>query len=117
MSPLNNQKGQALIETLISLPFTILALSGTIGLAHFSISYKLTDHWTYEAAICLSKFYPKNFCSKELRRKIDLLPYVDINLRRIYRSANQVSLKGSTQIGPVFSKKWVQHLSIPLEVQ
>ncbi len=108
-----NKRGQALVETLVSLP--VLMAGGALVLAglHSLCTFYLVDHWTYESALCLAQ--EKSTCRKELDQRLMQIPYASVAVRRFYKRGETVEVRAqlSTPLlrNVVFNESFRQPLS------
>lgn len=107
-------RGQALLETTFVMPLIFGSMGGLLVLMHLGASQLLVDHWSYEAAICLSKQYPKTVCFKELRQNLKLLPFSKVNSLKGRQSLYQVTLRGDFELGFQSSCQVRKTLKLPL---
>lgn len=87
---LKNKRGQALIESLFTLPVFIgLVALATIG--SFSTgAYYLTDHFVYQSALCLASAQVTKNCEQELKQKLNLIPFSHFSIQQFYKTSQQV---------------------------
>ena len=78
MKTLFTQKGQTLLETVVTLPILILVTTGLLSLAYLALGQKLLSHWVYKTNICLAKDYQVSFCKKQLVTLQKLLSLIHI---------------------------------------
>lgn len=109
-----NARGQALIESLLSLP---IVLSGALLLLltmYMLLSQHLLEHWVYETSVCLAQEYPSYSCETELRKKIALFSFHRLNSVTILNSAHMVETKIEIT-NPTGRKSYFQaRLTLPL---
>ncbi len=76
-----NNRGQALVETLFSLPLLVAGVTLVmVGLHSLSVFY-LVDYWTYSASRCLAEERPASLCREKLERRLQSLPYTSIHIQ------------------------------------
>ena len=68
-------KGQALVETLLSLPLVVVGVTALLGGLHSVGLYYLGDHWTYQSALCLTQERGVRTCQKILEDRLHQLPF------------------------------------------
>lgn len=68
-----NNKGQALMETLMAAPVLILWNSGLFVLFYYLLAHHWCHHWTYRSAICLAQNSPPPTCEQFLHQRLRLL--------------------------------------------
>ena len=114
---INNQKGQALIESLFCIPVLISLISFIfIGFYRVSSHY-LIDHFIYQAAFCLAKERGDDQCKKQLIRKLDLIPLSQSQIDLFYIDHKTVAVKA--RITKLWKSETVfqQTLSLPLTAE
>lgn len=115
MPSLNNNRGQALLESLWCLPvvigfFTLIL----IGIeTHFS-DY-LIDHWVYEACLCLAKEQPTQTCSNKLLSQLQHIPFIDFQLNQFSRDEKRILVKLIVDHHLLTPKAFTEELFLPLQ--
>jgi|GEM_PF-3455749 len=117
MNLLSSQKGQAILEGLWVLPLIISTVSGIIVLTYLLICHKFMSHWSYEAAICLSKQYKKSFCLTRFQESMGYLPQVSLSSLRVEQNLYQVRFSGKGKFGVFPWKNFYLNFKLPLEEQ
>lgn len=109
-----NDRGQALLESVMALPF-LIAVVGSIllGLYQFSSHY-LLDYRTYQAALCLSSEVPIVKCKEKLRQELALIPLKNKEITLFYRREREVRVR--VEVNKLLSDVEVfeETLSLPL---
>lgn len=96
---IQNQKGQAFVETLWLMTFIPLLVFLTLVGLHSLFVHYLTDHWTYQSTLCMIQEQPVGECRRVLQKNLELLPFVESKIVVIYRthrkSRTQVEIKSN----------------------
>ena len=77
---LKNVSGQALVETLFSLPILVAGGTLVLGGLHSLSAFYLTDYWTYDLAFCLAQERSTIVCRKQFKRKVANLPLTQVSI-------------------------------------
>jgi hypothetical protein len=67
--------GQALVETLVSLPIMLLGVSVVIAGLHSLFLFYLSDHWVYQSSLCLVRERQISHCRQQLQKRLAQLPF------------------------------------------
>lgn len=95
-----NNRGFAMIESLIALTFAVAFLSGGLSLAYFALSRSWLNRAAYETSICLSTSLPASQCEAELRRQArQSLPIGNISYVSLKRARSFVETKVTWRLG------------------
>ncbi|MCB0378547.1 MAG: hypothetical protein KDD33_08650 [Bdellovibrionales bacterium] len=97
ISLIKNQRGQALVESLASLPMLIVIALAVLSLPFSILSHYLSDHWVYQSSLCLAKEESKVVCEAQLLQRLRQIPFQkisEISLRRTgSKAATQITIK------------------------
>jgi hypothetical protein len=74
-SALQHQRGQALVETLASLPVIVLGATLVLGGLHSLFAFYLTDYWVYQSSLCLVRERQISHCRQQLQKRLAQLPF------------------------------------------
>ena len=77
---LNTCSGQALVETLFSLPILVAGVTLVLGGLHSLSAFYLTDFWSYNMALCLNKEISSTKCRTEFNKKTSYLPFAKVEV-------------------------------------
>ncbi len=88
-----SSRGQALVETIYSIPIVMSGLALSLIGLHSLFLFYLTDHWTYQASICLVEEKPKESCRSELVKKTNQLPYTYFQIKKFERNNHQAQVE------------------------
>ncbi len=81
MKSMIGNRGQALVETLFSLPLLVAGVTLVmVGLHSLSVFY-LVDYWTYSASRCLAEERLASRCRQTLERRLQSLPYASVQIQ------------------------------------
>lgn len=85
-----NNSGQALVETVLSLPVVVAGVTMILVGLHSLSFYYWFDHWTYESAVCLIKENSEWDCEKKLKAKLEIFPGSSFVINRFYKTSDHV---------------------------
>lgn len=111
---MGNQKGQALLESLVLVPFFKVALIALIGGLYAFMSYYYIDFQSQQAALCLEKEEPESFCKSEFEKNVNLVPFIEIHWSHVYRNDFTLHFESNlstlTMKNKLFSYQWSRPL-------
>ena len=107
-------KGQALVESLILIPFFCASLSSIALLFLCTYGHLIAHQGVYESALCLEKENPLVFCKKQLQDKIESLPLVRYKISHFFRTPSRVLSQMDMEVSFVFSKTYKSEFRRPL---
>jgi hypothetical protein len=111
---LNNLKGQAIIESLFSLPvFMGLIFLIMISILQFSSHY-LSDHFVYSAAICIAKDEIET-CKQQLIKKMRLIPFMRFKIISFKKYYNKINVEVDTKSAGGYSNNIRENLELPIK--
>ncbi len=110
-----NCRGQALVESLFTIPFAIAVVSSFfIGFLSLSSEF-LADHWTYQSALCLASHKPVALCKRELEQHLQLLPFYHHDIHKMDRQQQSAEVVVYLS-GPLMHRKlFSESLRLPLD--
>ena len=111
---MNNCKGQALLESLVALPFILGAISAIFITLYSMLGIYLLDHWSYQSTLCLAKEISKSSCQNQLRQRVSILPFFKISQIQMNKGFQSASTKISSQLGPFIDKEIRNYIRLPL---
>lgn len=91
-----NNKGQALVETIVIMKFVVLGVSALLVGLHCLLLTYLSDHWVYQSAICISQEQPKWICKKELNRNLSMIPFSKHKILQFGKSETNANVQVRT---------------------
>ncbi len=112
-----NSFGQALIETLFSLPLVLSAMMLVLVFLYSWTSHFLIDHWVYQSALCLSQDHSIRTCRKELEEKLNQIPFLTFQVRRMTKNSNLVHLLVETHQPLTLQTDFEEKLRLPLAIE
>ena len=107
-------KGQALLETCITLPIAIMILSSLVGLILISTNFYLADHWVYQSGLCLASKGVVMNCKDELHRKLTLLPLANYNIKTFFKTSSQTFVSVDFNTMGISTTTFQEQLQLPL---
>lgn len=110
----SNARGQALVESLFTLPFAIAVVSSFFIGFHYLSSEFLADHWTYQSALCLASQKPVALCKREVGQRLRLLPFYHHDIQKMDRRLQRVEVEIYLS-GPLMQRKvFSENIRLPL---
>ncbi len=104
------QKGQALIESLLLMPFIKLLFLGGLLMSYSFISYYYIDYEFYQGALCLEKEFSYNECQNKFVERIKQVPFLEIHWTNLSRNSLRLYFEGEistlTMKHKQFSYQW-----------
>ena len=92
-----NQRGQGMVESLVSIPVLLLCVSGLGYLLYFILNYQVASYHLHEALLC-SQSKPRQACRAERLSGLQRLLIFNETLEfRIFE--NRQSIKGTVKLG------------------
>lgn len=103
MKPLGN-KGQGLIESVLSLPLIVIALSGVFLISYRAVVFYYADYSLHEALVCVDENSPRQ-CEHDLQKQLNKILLAETNAPRanIWKTAGKV--RGYVEIQFPFVRK------------
>lgn len=117
-SLISQQKGQALLEALLTMSLCIPLASLLLALAYFVYVKNQVEYIGYESLVCRISFEPKNKnqCTQELRKKLSkALPFGQISQLSFSKSGEEQRLRIIFHLSPHGwgeNLKWIFQKSI-----
>lgn len=111
----SNNRGQALVESLFSLPLVVGGATLILGGLHSLFVFYLVDYWTYKASFCLAKERPVPFCEQEIKSQLLRTPLLQINSvnMRLYHDEAYVKTSYATPFSSAASS--ISRLALPIK--
>ncbi len=88
-----NSRGQALVETLLSLPALVSGATLVLGGLHSLFAFYWVDHWTYQLSQCLAKETIAIECTRDFEKRVQLLPFAKVEVIQQSQWGDQVQVK------------------------
>ena len=104
---LKNSDGQALVETLFSLPVLVAGVTLVLGGLHSLSVFFLADSWTYELSQCLVMEESQQQCSKNFSQKVKNLPFASVKILQAHRGQLE-SVVRSELVTPLIPSKIIE---------
>lgn len=111
---MQNQNGQALMESLMCLSFVIMTSLGVFALSAHKISSLLIDHWAHQSALCLAQFQRVSICQQGLKQRLQKLPMLQFQIHKFSRNQTRVWVELATQ-GYGHKQVFHEELRLPLQ--
>ena len=109
-----NQRGQALIESMLVLPTCTGGIALILGGLYFYTAHHLTDHWVYQTSMCLAEDKPEQECSQDLKKHIHKLSFHNIQKLGLKRTKDQILVRLKTRSSLGFDENFEAHLTLPI---
>ena len=116
-----NNKGQALIESVISLPFIILFTGGLMWVLYLLLVNLWFSYWVYQTNVCLVRENTRWYCQDQLTEKLTQVTnqhYFKVKELWITNKQSTVSVdvKFDAQFGLGYANNFVSEISLPLRL-
>lgn len=108
-------RGQALLESVISLPALVALFSAMLIGGHSLLTDFLMDQWLYESTFCLVEEKPKQLCLENLKTQVTRIPFLEIQSLNLFRRSRQVHVQARLKL-PYLKKPWNFKQSLPEEL-
>ncbi len=109
-------KGQALFETLFTLPIVMGGLSLILCFLYSWTSHFLIDHWVYQSALCLAENQAPRHCQKELVEKLKQVPFLTFQIDRMSLWQKKVLVQVKTRQPLQLHSVFTETLHLPLRI-
>ena len=109
-----NQRGQALIESMLVLPTCTGGIALILGGLYFYTAHHLADHWVYQTSMCLAEDNPQQDCQNRLTKKISKLSFHNIQKLGLKRTKDQILVRLKTRSSLGFDENFETQLSLPI---
>lgn len=107
--PKLSNKGQGLIETLLTLPIAVALLATVIALAYRTALYSYADYQLHEALICTDDSHPRS-CEMNLRSQIMNILFfqesLEVRIAKTNSKANGTIRIHKQHAGTLYYKVW-----------
>ena len=109
-------RGQALLESVLVLPFiSVVFCSLMLGFHHLGSHY-LFDHWTYQSALCLAKENDSVFCKNQLKKRLGFIPFSRFSITEFYKSKKQVRIRLKADTPFLSDGEILEELRLPIKI-
>ncbi len=109
-----NFRGQALVETMLSLPTLVSGAILMFGGLHSLFAFYWVDYWTYQSALCLAQEQPRVFCRQQLNQRLQQVPFAKARIQNLSFSVHAAQV--STDLQTVFlrNREFTTQVHIPI---
>ena len=107
-------RGQAFVETLLSLPVLALGVTLVLGGLHSLFAFYITDYWSYQSVLYMNKENPIQTCQSSLEQNMKKIPYLNFEINEFRRTSYESRV--SVEISTVFLNSKIFIEKIPRQL-
>lgn len=93
MKKLKHKSGQALVESLLSMPLLVAGVTLVLAGLHSLSLFYIVDHWTYNTAVCLVQENSPQGCREQLSKRLQQLPLQTTRIKEVSATSKEVSVQ------------------------